>query len=76
MTHFPLIAFVQHIRALAGRRLSVAVFDRQLLERFIDQRDEEAFALLCNGDFTNPLRTAMNNMLRQRFENRSTIGDR
>ncbi len=51
MPHSCLIAFVQHIRALTERKLSVAASDRQRLERFIDQGDEETFALLNNGNF-------------------------
>jgi RNA polymerase sigma factor (sigma-70 family) len=46
MPHPSLIAFVHHIRALAERKSSTAEPDRQLLERFIDQHDGAAFALL------------------------------
>jgi hypothetical protein len=76
MPHSRLIAFLQRILALVDRRLSGAAFDRQLLERFTDQRNEETFALLNNRNFTSPLRTAMNDVLRQRFENGAAIGDR
>lgn len=42
----PLSAVVRHIRALAERSHDETLPDRLLLERFIHQRDEAAFALL------------------------------
>ena len=41
-----LSAIVEYIRQIAGRRPTVNVTDGQLLERFISQRDENAFSTL------------------------------
>jgi len=46
MPRSPLDAVVRHIRALAERKSGAALPDHCLLERFIHQRDEAAFASL------------------------------
>ena len=46
MSRSPLAAVVRHIHALAERAPDAAPPDRHLLERFLHQRDETAFAML------------------------------